>query len=555
MNANISKYLVAPCALTLLLSTTVFPQGEVAPVVAIDSGRLVGTHFGPAHNEVMFLGIPYAAPPTGDRRWRPPAPVEHWKNDYRADAFAPSCPQPADAVRASTQRLDELSQTIPYLKNFRTAEDCLYLNVWTTNLGNNMPVPVMVWLHGGGGFSGNSWDPPFGPTFARKGVVVVSVEFRIGALGHMAHPALTAESPQHSSGNYGTLDEIAALQWIKRNIGAFGGDSQNVTIWGYSDGATKVCVLMASLLARGLFHRAILGSGQCTSYLSPELKRAFPHEGTEGSSTAEDGGIQLAKELKIPDGAGSLNELRKKSVDEILQKTQSDVYNNPTVDGWVLPGQPADIFRDGKQAHVPVIIGSTDNEEGASYAQSRDPSTVTGYKKWLEQVHFAGRAEEIFRLYPAATDAEVPAMYLKLQADDTAQAAYYLARDVRRAGQKAYWYVFDYPGKGKTAGLGAVHGADVKYLSGVFLKSYSGEMDENDKKLSAVLIDYWTHFAAYGDPNGPGLPTWSAFELHDDSYFEIGLSIGPRKSESIEQYKVMNESLAIRLAQLKSKEK
>ena len=287
-------------------------QVNSAPIVAIDSGRISGSHFGSSAHQVMFLGIPYAAPPIHEQRWRPPVPVEPWKGVRKADAFAPACPQPANSVRAQAAETKELSQKIPYYRDFRTDEDCLYLNVWTTNLAGKQKLPVMVWIHGGGGFSGNSWTA-LGPSLAPNGVVLVSVGFRIGALGHLAHPLLTEESPHHASGNYGSLDQIAALHWVQRNIAAFGGDSSNVTIFGGSDGAQKVCLMMASPLARGLFHHAILESGVCSNIVIPELKKSIRYEGNNKGGTAEDTGIRLAHALKIPDGANMLAGLRSKT--------------------------------------------------------------------------------------------------------------------------------------------------------------------------------------------------------------------------------------------------
>src|SRR5258708_1515933 len=325
-------------------------QTNAVPLVTIDSGNISGTHFGSSAQQVAFLGIPYAAPPIGERGWKPPALVENWNGLRKADAFAPACPQPADSMRGQAAESKELSQSLPYYKEFRTDENCLYLNVWTTNLAGKQKLPVMVWIHGGGGFSGNSWIA-LGPALAPRGVVVVSLGFRLGALGHLAHPLLTAESPHHVSGNYGTLDQVAALQWIQHNIAAFGGDPGNVTIFGGSDGAHKVCLLMASPLARELFHHAILESGGCSNIFIPELKRSIRYEGNEKGGTSEDTGLTLARNLKVTAGPNTLEELRTKTAEEIVQASSDlDFFSTPTVDGWVLPEQPAITFREGRRS-------------------------------------------------------------------------------------------------------------------------------------------------------------------------------------------------------------
>jgi para-nitrobenzyl esterase len=246
-------------------------QTDAPPRVIIDAGSLEGARFGAASNEVMFLGIPFAAAPIGERRWKPPQPAEKWSGVRKAKTFGPGCPQSSENVNFFVGLAKEISETEPYY-SFRTDEDCLSLNVWSTNLGGARKQPVMVWFHFGGNTSGNGAFPPFGTSLSRKGVVYVSVNYRLGALGFLAHPALTAESPHHSSGNYAILDQIAALQWIRRNIAEFGGDPGNVTIFGESAGGVMVCYLMASPLARGLFHRAIMESCTCRDYLSPELK-------------------------------------------------------------------------------------------------------------------------------------------------------------------------------------------------------------------------------------------------------------------------------------------
>ena len=550
LNSFLRHWLVLP-TLCAISCGSARAQVESAPLVAIDSGGISGAYSGPSTREVMFLGIPYAAPPTGDRRWKPPAPVEEWKGVRRADAFAPVCPQPADSVREGVQQAKEFSLTLPYFKEFRTDEDCLYINLWTTNLGGKQRVPVMVFMHGGAGVAGSSWIPPLGPALARKGVILVSVEFRIGVLGHLAHPALTAESAHHASGNYGTLDQIAALHWIQRNIAAFGGDPGNITIFGQSDGGNKVCVLMASPLARGLFHRAIMESGQCNDILSPELKKQIRYEGNVGPGTAEDTGLQLAHDLKIAEGPNALAQLRRKTPNELMEASRGlDMYTNPTVDGWVLREQPAITFRKGRQARVPVIVGSTDDEMANLYNPPGDPNTLGAYKAWLNGIRFSRNADDIFRLYPAATDAEVPAAFMTLETDDAAAGAYFLAREMADTGQNAYLYYFTYPSKGKMAGHGAVHGAELKFLSGVFRKSFWGEMDDEDRKLTETIGGYWTRFAATGDPNSPDSPQWPGYDTKTDLCLEIGKEVRPRPVPHTDKYKVIDSSLGARLAAL-----
>ncbi len=538
--------------LFLIFCESASAQNDSVPRITIDSGSLAGIHFGPTANEVMFLGIPYAAPPIGNRRWKPPEPVETWKAVFSAKAFAPACPQPPDAVRETTEQIKEFSETLPYYKNFRTDEDCLYLNVWTTNLTAKHKLPVMVCIHGGGGISGNSWSPPFGPRLARKGVVLVSIEFRIGALGHLAHPALTAESPRHASGNYGTLDQIEALRWVQRNIASFGGDPGNVTIFGQSDGGKKVCVLMASQLSRGLFHGAILESGTCTDIVFPELKESIRYEGNFEGGTAEDAGLQLARDLKIADGPNALPELRRKTVNEIVQASgELDIYTNSTVDGWVLPEQPAFTFAAAREAHVPVMVGSTDDEMATLYDPKTDPATLVAYKKALNLPRYGARGEELFRLYPAATDSEVTAAFMALGTDDIGHGAYFLARDTARSGQNTYFYYFTYPGTGKMAGRGAVHGAELKFISGVFRKSFWGAPSDEDMKVAEIVTEYWTRFAATGDPNGPGLPKWPTYDTKSDLCLEIGRVVRAIPVPHADRYKVFEGALQPRLAELR----
>jgi para-nitrobenzyl esterase len=284
---------------------------------------------------------------------------------------------------------------------------------------------------------------------------------------------------------------------VQRNIAAFGGDSANVTIFGQSDGGNKVCVLMASPLARSLFHRAILESGQCTDIVYPKLKRSLRYEGNFEGGTAEGRGLRLAHDLKVGDGPNALAELRHKTADEIIRASHGlDIYTNETVDGWVLPEQPAFTFGAGRQASVEVIVGSTDDEMGSLYNPQTDPSTLASYKEVLKLPRYAARADELFRLYPAATDSEAKAAFMQLGTDDAGHGAYFFARDAARSVQNTYSFYFTYPGTGKMAGHGAVHGSELKFISGVFLKSRWGVPSEEALRLAETMSEYWTRFAA-----------------------------------------------------------
>jgi len=496
------------------------------PRATIDSGMLSGTHFGADRTETAFLGIPYAAAPTGNLRWRPPQLIAAWTGVREAKAFGPACPQlPSGWLPEMLGR-----------EQMVTDEACLYLNVWTTNLsastGTSSHVssprkaPVMVWIHGGGNVEGSQEWPPLGPTLARHRVVVVSINYRIGVFGFLSLPGLTAESAQHVSGNYGLLDQIEALKWVRRNIGKFGGDPSNVTVFGASSGSLDICDLMASPLASGLFEKAILQSGFCVDNASPTL------------SEVEAQGGKLAQQLGASgDDADALDKLRAIPAEQLLQQAAADheIDFNPNVDKWVMPDQPWRVFSEGKQARIPVIVGSNADEVSIFASplvggSSHRPKTIAEYRQWLQQT-FHDLAPEVFAAYPANTDSNVPKAFLSMDSDyEFGFGAWLLARETQAIGQTAFLYRFTYVGSGEFASLGAFHSEESILLSKRYWTSWVSSPD--DEPMSERIIGYWTQFAKTSRPEGPGLPPWAAYESSTDEYQELGRHIGQIASDS-----------------------
>jgi len=346
--------------------------------------------------------------------------------------------------------------------------------------------------------------------------VVVSANYRLGPFGFLAHPALTAESEHHSSGNYGLLDQMQALQWVGENILRFGGDPSRVTVIGQSAGALDVCLLMASPRSAGLFQRAIMESGDCQGTLNEDIRHPIPYNFTSG--TGEAAGERLAREL-VPDGPVVLPKLRSIAADEILKVWSQDrqVHFDAIVDGWVVPEQPATIFAKGKQMHVSVLVGS--NADEATVFGHNDVKTVDQYKSYLQQ-DTGKYSEEELHEYPVVSDSYVPAQYIRIQSDSFAYGACSMAQTITRAGQKAYLYYFTYTETGKRAPLGAYHGEELKFLSNFFPDDW--EHSQYDERLGAEIRAYWTQFAKTGNPNAHGLPQWPSYDEHPNEYLELG---------------------------------
>jgi para-nitrobenzyl esterase len=485
-----------------IAGTSLFPSTD-PPTVIESEGTLEGIRFGTA-SEVAFLGIPYAAPPMGDLRWKPPQAVSKWTGIRKAASFGSSCAQ----------------SVVSWTRNYNSGEDCLFLNVWTTQLSTAVKLPVMVWIHGGGNNNGRGDDPPLGPVFARRGVVVVSVNYRLGPFGFFAHPSLTAESPHHASGEYGVLDQIAALEWVRRNIAQFGGDPDKVTVWGESAGAADACLLIASPLAAGLFERAILESGDCQGTLTESLKAAVPYNFI--GESAEKQGLRLAQGLKISDGPDALAKLRAATASGVLKVWQDDpdLHTEEDVDGWVIPEQPAAIFAKGKQAHVAVIVGSN-ADDGSMFAMN-PPKTIAAFEKTLQGDTGKYAAEEL-QAYRPASDADIARVDRELQTDYFGYGAYSFAKGMARAGQNAYLYNFSFVNSGSLRGLGAFHGEELQFLSGAFWNQWAHSGD--DEKVSETLRRYWLNFAKTGNPNGEGLPNWPAYDARANQCLDLAREI------------------------------
>ncbi|MGC2162984.1 MAG: carboxylesterase family protein [Silvibacterium sp.] len=505
-----------------------------APRVTIDSGILEGIQLKGLPQGAAFLGIPYAAQPVGNLRWKAPQLPPAWHGVRQATQYGPACPQ------TPSPWLPEMLG----VQKMATDEACLYINVWTPRLSAASKLPVLVWVHGGGNVEGSGEWPPLGPTLARQGIVVVSLNYRLGVLGFFAHPALSTESPHHVSGNYGHLDQVAALRWVRRNIAHFGGDPGRVTIAGQSSGALDICNLMASPIARGLFRGAILQSGVCVDSLYPTL------------TEAEANGVLLASDLGVTSGPQSLAKLRAIPADRILQAAARDprVDLEPDVDGWFFPEQPAIAFRDGRQAKVAVIVGSNEDEVSIFASpivggKSYRPKTVAAYRQWLQR-QFGSLAEKVFTEYPARSDQEVPRVFRKMFSDyDFGFGAQLLAADTATIGQPSFLYHFTYIGAGKFAPLGAFHSEESMFLSGKYWTSWVSR--PYDKTLSNAILEYWAQFVKTGNPNRTALPAWPVYNPKTDLCQELGQRIGPEPLPRAQRFPVFQEFLTSRLQKSK----
>jgi para-nitrobenzyl esterase len=475
----------AACAAVALMSVHAADD-----TVKIDSGKIRGTS---AHGVRVFKGIPFAAPPVGPLRWKAPQPVAPWKNVRAADKFGAQCmqtPYPAGSAYASPPQ--------------PTSEDCLYLNVWTAAKAGAAR-PVMVWIHGGGWTRGSGSLPTYdGSVLAGKGVVVVTANYRLGALGFFAYPELSRESPQHASGNYAILDHIAALKWVQANIAAFGGDPSRVTIFGESAGAWSVNVLQASPLAKGLFHRAIGESGG-------------QFNGAPTLAEAERGGDRLATSLS----ATSLSGLRALPADKLLDLDET-FRIGVVVDRYVLPEDVPTAFGHKKQNDVPVLVGSNANEMTTLSDPSSFPTEMLEFQRRMN-VRFPGHNKEFEVAYPVKSEADIPETLLSVGRDQTFTLQMRRwARFVSGAGNKAFLYQFTHvPPSPNAKTWRAYHAAEIPYVFGT-LRNRNWPYTDADFKLSEQMSDYWVNFATSGDPNRDGLPAWTAYDATEEPYLELG---------------------------------
>ncbi|MEP6574021.1 MAG: carboxylesterase family protein [Gemmatimonadota bacterium] len=503
MNAT----LMAAAAVVLMTSCS---DPNAAPRATVGGETLEGVRSGEV---AVFKGIPYAQPPVGPLRWKPPISRLAGAGVRSAAAFGASCMQPpSDMVNFITAAAKVIGAADKVTDQpLKTDEDCLSLNIWTGSMGS-APKPVMVWIHGGGNYLGSSSEAMYdGAALARRGVVVVTINYRLGVFGFLAHPALAAESPHEAAGNYGLMDQLEALRWVQHNIRAFGGDSSRVTVFGQSAGALDVTLLMASPQAKGLFQGAIAESGAPMTGM-PDLK------------TSGDAGVALARKLGADTARDPLAALRAMRAGDVL--AAASIYG-PNVDGWVLPDVAARIFERGEQLGVPLLTG-TNALEWASVAPVAPLGfelTAKGYRNWVTAAT-GPAAPRVLQLLPASSAGDVERAGLQLMTYFMFTCPTRLAaRAVSKSGHPAYLYQFTRvpPGAEK---LGAFHLLEIPYVFGnppAWIPR-----DQTDDRLRAAIMDYWVRFATTGDPNGGTAPTWPAYEASGEPYLNLGDTVTPK---------------------------
>jgi para-nitrobenzyl esterase len=467
--------------------------------VKLTAGQVMGAVSPENENVSRFLGIPFAAPPMGDLRWRPPQAIDPWDGVRSAESFGPAPTQPIDPMLSlfGLQDGDEMS------------EDCLHLNVWTPASDANESRPVMVWIHGGGFRIGHAAHRMYnGVRLAERGVVVVTINYRLNVAGGFAHPLLSEESGNDASGNYALLDQIAALQWVRDNISTFGGNPKNVTIFGESAGGRSVSVLMTSPLAKDLFHKGICQSGALRD--------------TGGTLAAREvQGVTIAKAI----GCNTLPELR--TADWRAMEDPFPFDSNPFVDGWVVPDTPEALYANGKIHNKPLLIGTNANEAGLFAQMLSTPIDTTAKFRAVVEEEFGPATTEILAAYPAASNVDAQDAWNALRTDMWfSLPARKQSRWLEAAGRQSYLYCLSRipPWRGGKT-MGAHHGAEIAYVFGGGVRCGSfdpdGAQDPLDRALSDAIMCYWVNFAATGDPNGDGLPDWTAYSSSNQDYLHF----------------------------------
>jgi para-nitrobenzyl esterase len=461
-------------------------QGLTLRAIRIETG-LINGYYSDRTGVSVYKGIPFAAPPVGDLRWKAPQPALSWKGVRQCLAFGPSPMQP---------------KPVPFLflgpefvvPQQPLSEDCLYLNVWTGAKSPDEKRPVLIWIYGGGFVTGGAAAPGYsGEALAKEGIVFVSFNYRLGIFGFLSHPLLTAESPHHSSGNYALMDQIAALSWVKKNISAFGGDPNRVTVAGQSAGSASVNCLLASPLARGLFQGAIGESGSLVLE-NPLLRMRSLQE-------AEKDGDRVSKKLNAPD----LQSMRAIPADVLEQKGGG--FFSPITDGYVMPVSVAEAFKKGLQTHVPLITGWNSDEGFLFMMNSRE--------NFAKQARDFG-ADSIFfnKFFPSETDSESIASQITLSVDKTMGVSEYTwaLKQNENNSAKTFLYLFTRkpPAEGDKKRFGAYHTAEIGYALRN-LDSIQRAWLPVDRSLEKLMSDYWIQFIKTGDPNGAGLPVWKPF--------------------------------------------
>jgi para-nitrobenzyl esterase len=470
------------------------------PTVTVTGGAIEGREL-PAPGGAVFKGIPFAAPPVGGLRWKEPQPIKPWAGTLKTVEFGAPCSQRSSGWN------DKLAAA--------GKEDCLFLNVWTSPWPTQSKKPVMVWIHGGANMGGSALgltatEPSFdGERLSRRGVVVVSIHYRLGVFGFMAHPELSAESAHQASGNYGIMDQIAALKWVRDNISKFGGDPSNVTVFGQSAGAEDLGMLMISPLARGLFHKAIaeswpgLGGGRTP----PALKEV------------EQAGVALAQKMNAP-ATGAINFLRSLPAEAFVQTSSGGGtagrsvggrggggLANPNIDGYVIAKSPTEVFRAGEQAPVPFIVGNNGRERTVRGGTEELKTTITG--------RFGAMADKVIKMYEAAP---VYAPWGNANAQYATDAEFRCSAVLVANWHSAKFPTWEYEFTRAYEPDGATHSWELQYVFGNLLDI---SKDPLDRKLSDQMQIYWTNFAKTGNPNGNGLLNWPKHDPSTKSYLEF----------------------------------
>jgi para-nitrobenzyl esterase len=520
------------CSLVLLATATskgivAFAQAQPA-VVRVDSGDVQGVI---DEGVESFKGIPFAAPPVGDLRWRPPQAPAHWTGVRQAKEFGPDCMQgrfgpPPGAAGANAPPAP--------------SEDCLYLNVWRPASSTARSLPVMVWIYGGGFVGGSSASPnTSGVGFARQGVILVAMNYRVGRFGFFAHPALSREHPEENKGNYAYMDQIAALRWVKRNIEAFGGNPNNVTIFGFSAGGVSVHSMLASPQARGLFHKAIAESGGSRD--SVLTARPMSKDGVDPNYpvSAETIGMEFARSMGIEGtDQGALARLRGLGAEPVLRgaapqpgANQPSYETTPILDGKLITETAESAYKARRHPRVPFLAGSNSADTAGNRIRATTKEELFArFGKWSEQAKAAYDPD-------GSTDL---ATLVSRANDDFGQAepARFAARAFATNGSPAYLYRFDYVQSALREKLraGAPHGGEIAYVFGTLTAGRGVTPSAEDLAVSRMAQAYWVNFAKNGDPNGPGLPTWPRCDPKNDVIFEFrpdgsaGARPDPRKA-------------------------